>query len=112
MNRPARVIQATWLLMLALQTIGSVDMKHRLPAPRQFVSISVLWSLLFLAADSGLGRIAARLSVLILLTASVIGPFGTRLVSWLRLIAQNFGIPPVQSTSTDAQASPSEPVLT
>lgn len=95
---PTRTIQSTWLFMLALQTIGSVDAKHKLPAPRQYVAINVLWAILFLMADTGFGRLASRLSLLIVVAASVIGPFGKRLVSWLqaipKLLASNTGTVP------------------
>lgn len=94
MNRPVRVVQSTWIAMLALQSIGSIDMKHRLPAPRQFVAISVLWGILFLMADTGYAKFAARLSVLIVLTAGVVGPFGLKLANWLRSIANQFAVSP------------------
>jgi hypothetical protein len=83
--------------MLTLQTIGSVDNKHKLPAPKQYVAISVLWAILFMLADTGLGKLAARLSLLILLTASMLGPFGKRLVDFLNLVSKNFAIRPGQA---------------
>lgn len=97
-------------MMMALQSIGSIDDKHRLPAPKQFVAISVLWGLLFLAADTGYARIASRLSLLVLLTATVVGPFGTRLTGWLTGIAQRFAIsPPVPTAPAPTVPQPSGP---
>lgn len=93
--KPARVIQTTYFLMLIIQTVGSIDTKERLPAPRQFVAISVLWGLLFLMADTSLNKLAARLSALIVLTGMVIGPFGKVAVKFLNRIASEFAIPPV-----------------
>lgn len=98
--RPARTIQSTWIAMLILQTIGTVDTQRRLPAPRQFAAISVLWGMLFLAADTGLGRVASRLSILVLLTASVVGPFGTRFVTFLTTIARQFAANPTTGAIT------------
>lgn len=92
MRNPGRVIQATWFAMLAIQTIGSVDAQRKLPAPKNYVAISVLWAGMFLIADSGYGRVAARLSLLILVTASVLGPFGAKLVGFLNMVAARFGI--------------------
>jgi len=104
MRNPARVIQSTWLAMLTLQTIGSVDAKHKLPAPKAYVAISALWGILFLAADTGYAKVAARLSVLVLLTASVLGPFGQRLIALLNTVSTQFAVPPV-----DAGAGPAPP---
>lgn len=89
---PHRTINATWLAMLTLQTIGSIDAKRKLPAPKQYVAISVLWGILFLLADGGLGRLAARLSLLVLLVSSVVGPFGKRLVSFLEYVSRTFAV--------------------
>lgn len=88
--KPSRVIFGTFMAMLVTQTIGSIDSKHRLPAPKQFVAMSVLWGVFFLLADTTLNKIAARLSVLIWLTSMVLGPFGNVAINFLRLIATNF----------------------
>lgn len=88
--------------MLTVQTIGSVDAKRKLPAPKQYVAIAVVWSVLFLLADTGLGRLAARLSVVMLLTAAVVGPFGARAIKFLETIAKRFA---VASGGTDKQPS-------
>lgn len=87
--------------MVVLQTFGSVDAQHKLPAPRQYVAIGAVWGILFMLADTGLGRLAARLSLLMLLTASVLGPFGKRFVGIATTIAQRFAIAPGSSTSPD-----------
>lgn len=105
---PQRTVMATWLAMLGLQTIGSVDSQHKLPAPKQYVAIGALWGLLFLMVDTGLARVAARLSVLLLLTASVIGPFGTKFVGLLSQITKTFAIAPPASAPS-APTPPSSP---
>lgn len=82
---------ATWLAMLTLQTVGTIDAKHKMPAPKQYVAISVLWGTFFLLADMGYGKFSARFSVLVLLTASVLGPFGQRLIDFVNMISKRFG---------------------
>lgn len=93
--------------MMTVQTIGSVDSKRKLPAPRQYVIVSTLWGILFLLADGGLGRLAARLSLLTLLTASVLGPFGASFVSFLNTITRQFGL--LSPAVGPAASSPSAP---
>lgn len=88
--KPSRVIESTFFVMILIQTIGSIDAKHKLPAPRQFVAVSVVWGILFLAADTAANKIAARLAVLIVITGMVIGPFGKVAVGFLNKIAQDF----------------------
>lgn len=108
MSRPTRIIQATWIAMIALQTIGSVDSKRKLPAPRQYVAIGAVWGILFMLADTGLGKVAARLSLLVLLTASVLGPFGKRFVTLAVGISQLFAVQPQpQNVSQSGQPSAS-----
>lgn len=108
---PKRTVMVTWLAMLGIQTVGSVDTKHRLPAPKQYVAIGALWGILFLVVETRLARAAAQLSVLVLLVASVIGPFGKRFVDFLTFIARYFAVPPVQSgaapSAPPAQNAPS-----
>lgn len=107
--KPTRVIQSTYFAMLTLQTIGSVDAKHKLPAPKQYVALSVLWGILFLVADTGAGRVAARLSMLVLLTATVLGPFGKRLVQFLDTVANRFAIQPNSGAPGAGPAQPAAP---
>jgi hypothetical protein len=110
MNRPGRVILATWFAMIAATTIGSVDSKRKLPAPKNYAAVSVLWGILFLMHDTGLGRLAARLSLLVLLTASVIGPFGKRFITFLEMVAKRFAVAP-GTGSGPVPTSPTEPSI-
>lgn len=96
--KPTRVIWATFLMMITVQTVSSIDGQHRLPAPKRFVAISVVWGTLFFAAEIGLGKLAARLSLLILLTAMVVGPFGKLVINFLTTITKTFAIPPAQDS--------------
>lgn len=111
---PARTIQATFWTMVVLQTVGSVDLPGRpgpgsplggagtrkLPAPRAYVAVLVLWSIFNLAAETGLGVVAARLSVLVVLVGSVVGPFGQKAVSFLEGVSQHFAIAPATGPSS------------
>lgn len=104
--KPSRTVQGTYLAMVTTQTVGSVDGKHRLPAPKQFVAISVLWGILFLLADTGFGKIAARLSVLVLLTGMVLGPFGQVAIKFLNKVTNEFAITPTSGTTQNQPAPP------
>lgn len=92
--KPSRVIWSTFLLFVTIQTIGSVDSTHRLPAPRKFVAVSVLWGIMFFMVDLGAGKIASRLSLLILLTGMVTGPFGKTVLGFLGIVSKNFPVDP------------------
>jgi hypothetical protein len=107
---PKRTIMTTWLAMLGIQTVGSIDSKHRLPAPKQYVAIGALWGVLFLVAETRFARTAAQLSGLVLLTASVIGPFGKRVVDLFNAISQNFAVPSDQGAAAQPSAGPNTPV--
>lgn len=93
--KPTRVIFGTFFLMCVIQTYNAIDGQHRLPAPRKFVAISAVWGVLFLMADIGWGKMAARLSMLILLTSLVIGPFGELLIRFFHVVTEQFATPPV-----------------
>lgn len=105
-RNPRRTVLATWFAMISFQTIGSIDAKHKLPAPKQYVAICVAWCILFFAADTGAGRLASRLSGLILLTGMVAGPFGPRVVTFLQMVAQHFAISPPQPQATAPGTAP------
>lgn len=97
--KPTRVIFGTFFVMLVVQTYNTVDSQHKLPAPRKFVAIGAVWGVLFLLADVGFGKVASRLSALVLLTGLVIGPFGSLLIKFFNLISTNFAIPPEDDTA-------------
>lgn len=100
--KPTRTVMGTYLAMTTVQTVGSIDSVHRLPAPKQFAAISVLWGILFLIADTGFGKLAARLSVLVLLTGMVLGPFGQVAVRFLNKVTNTFAITPPSGQPTPA----------
>lgn len=96
--KPTRVIFATFIAMITVQTVSSIDGQHRLPAPKKFVAIGTAWGVLFLMVDFGLGKVAARLSLLILLTGMVVGPFGRLTIRFLNTITDTFAITPDEDT--------------
>ena len=106
---PNKTIHATWLAMLVVQTIGSVDTKRKLPAPKQYVAVSVLWCIFFFMADTGLAKVAARLSLLVLLTAALVGPFGKRFIDFLNLITKNFAVAPQATGGGSGAPAPAAP---
>jgi hypothetical protein len=93
---PDKTIQSTLWLMVIVQTIGSVDLpgfgNRKLPAPKQYVAIVVLWSIFGFVADisASAGRVVAQLSVLTLLTGMIIGPFGKRFTNLLSGVSALF----------------------
>lgn len=96
--KPSRVLFATFIAMLSVQTVGSIDAQHRLPPPRKYALISITWGVLFFVADLGTGprKMAARLALLILLTSMVLGPFGKVAVTFLNTVTKLLAIPPDQ----------------
>jgi len=106
-------LQTSFWVMVLVQTIGSVDMPGRgdrkMPAPRQYVAITVTWLILMLLAgiSDGAKRATAAAGWLLVLTGMVVGPFGQRTVSFLQTVAQNF--PAAPPTPTTAPTSTSQP---
>lgn len=89
-------LQTSFWAMIALQTIGSVDLPgkgaRKLPSPRQYVAIVVAWVILQLVSGFGAGasRAAAGLGWLLVLAGIVAGPFGQRLVNLFSTVAAQF----------------------
>lgn len=78
-----KTLAATFLAMLFVDTIGALDPfggKVYLPSPRQYLATFTLWGLLgmFAAFGDQQARLAGRLSLLVLMTATVLGPFGRK----------------------------------
>lgn len=102
---PTTSLQASMWLMIAIQTMSGIDLPghgpRKMPAPKVFVAIVVLWSIFGIMADAGMGKVVQAMSWVTVLTALVIGPAGTTLNNFLKAIAQNFGtaLPPGQGTS-------------
>lgn len=106
--------------MIVLQTIGSIDLPNsknapyavarKMPAPKQYVSIVVLWSTLHLLGDAGYGRPAAIVGWVLTLTGMVAGPFGTRFVSFLQTVAQQFPVNPNAQTQTPQPSGNTGPI--
>lgn len=99
-----RLLSATFWAMVIVQTIGSVDLPgygtRKLPSPKQYVAIVVLWGILNLVADAGpsYAKFASKLSALVLLTGAVAGPFGSRAIGFLNLISHAFSLAPATAT--------------
>jgi hypothetical protein len=89
-------LQSSFWLMVAIQTIGSVDLpgvgERKMPAPRQYVAIVVTWLVLNLMAGIGAGaqRAATALGWLVVLTGMVAGPFGQQVTSLFQTVATRY----------------------
>jgi len=110
---PARTISATFWAMAIVQTIGSTDIftagPRKMPAPKQYVAIGTLWSILHLLEGGRYGRLAAQLSVLVLLTGAVLGPFGAQALAFLSFVSQRFSLAPA-NPGGGPTSSPSNPL--
>lgn len=93
-----RQLQGSFWLMIALQTIGAIDMPgkgpRKLPAPRTYVAVIVLWSILGLVSDAGAAKAAAVMGWITVLTGAVVGPFGLTATNFLTTISSKFGVAP------------------
>ena len=111
-------MSAAFWVMVALQSMGSVDMPgsgpRKMPAPRSYVAIIVLFSTLHLVADAGAERAAGAMAWVTVLVGIVKGPFGDKLSNFFNTVADNFGIqpPPGQQTSTVPYPQPIQPLQT
>lgn len=91
MRNPDKTIQSTWLVMIALQAIGSIDSTHKLPSPKRFVAVCITWFTLMLIAGMGYAKQAAQFSLLLVLVGGVMGPFGDRLANFFKTVGATFG---------------------
>lgn len=99
MNHDKQLLSSFWL-MLAIQTIGSVDMPgtgaRKLPAPRAYVAAIVLWSILGLISDAGAAKAAAAMGWVTVLTGAVLGPFGFTITNLLNKVGSEFNPTAIQ----------------
>lgn len=113
---PARTISATFWAMVVVQTIGSTDIftagPRKLPAPKQFVAIGVLWSIFHLFEGTRLERTAAGLSALVLLSAMVLGPFGGVALGFLSYVSSRFSLAPASTAGGGAPSLTPPPAAT
>jgi len=98
--------------MIALQTIGSIDMPgqgtRKLPAPRQYLAAVLAWGGLEILADTGRGRAAAVTGWVIVLTGAVFGPFGNKAISLIQTVTHQFAVPP-SGSQYGASTTPAPP---
>ena len=97
-------LSASFWVMVIVQTIGAVDMPgsgpRKMPAPRQYVPVIIVWSGLQLFADTGRERAAGAAGWVMVLVGMVLGPFGNKLIGLLKAVANQFGVAPSGSAST------------
>ena len=102
---PEKTLSATFWTMIVVAAIGGIDKpptgkdpnpphpfayRRKMPAPRGFVLPVVLWSVLNLVADFSprAARPVAAMSVVVVLTAMVLGPAGSVLVGLLESVSR------------------------
>ena len=112
-------LQASFWLMVALQTIGSVDMPgkgdRKMPAPRSYLAIIVAWAVLQLASDTGYARPASVTGWVIVLAGMVTGPFGGKVVNLMNSVVSIVAPPQATAAATTnqfAQATGLPPIST
>lgn len=97
-------VSAAFWVMVALQTMGSVDMPgkgpRKMPSPRSYVAIIVLFTTLHLVSDAGAPRAAGMMAWVSVLAGMVLGPFGKTLSNFYNTIADQFAIPPPSTGGT------------
>ena len=96
-------LQASFWVAILLQTIGSFDPVHgprKMPAPKAYVTIVIVWAVLRLAADNGRERAASAMGWIVVLTGLVVGPAGQKLVGFFNNVANIYGVSPSSATAT------------
>ena len=96
-------LQTSFWVMMFLQTLGSVDVKNgprKLPAPKAYVPVIIVWAGLQIVADTGRERAASTASWVMVLAGLVLGPAGQRLVGFFSSVANQYGATPVATTPT------------
>jgi hypothetical protein len=115
---PDDSLQASFWLMIFLQTLGAVDMpgsgNRKMPAPRQYVPVIITWSVLQLVSDTGANgaRAANAAGWVMVLAGAVLGPFGAKATNFLSSVAKQFGAQAVSGTTSTAPAAASTTTVT
>ena len=68
--------------------------ERKMPAPRSYVAIIVLFGTLHLIADAGAQRAASVMAWITVLVGLVKGPFGDKLTNFYNVVADKFATPP------------------
>jgi hypothetical protein len=108
-------VSVAFWVMVALHTIGSVDMpgkgERKMPSPRSYISIIALFSILGVIADAGAERAAAAAAWVTVLLGMIKGPFGNQLTNLFNAIAPpGPGVRPLQPIRADTSGgSPTVP---
>jgi|SRR6516164_7936382 hypothetical protein len=105
MNSRSSISAAFWV-MVALHTIGSVDMpgkgERKMPSPRSYISVIALFTALHLVADAGAERAASAAAWITVLIGMIKGPFGNQLTNLINQVAPPAaGVQPLQPIQPD-----------
>jgi len=99
-------VSAAFWVSVFLHTIGSVDMpgkgERKMPAPRSYVAIITLFSILHLVADAGQERVASAAAWITVLISMIKGPFGDKFTNFINAVAPpSPGASPLPTTPPD-----------
>lgn len=90
-------LQTSFWVMVVLQTLGSVDMPGRgprkMPSPRNYLAIIILWGVLQVIADTGRERGVVIFAWVVVLAGMVLGPFGSQLAKLFNSAATSVSQP-------------------
>jgi len=90
------MVAAAFWVMVAIQTMRAVDMpgkgERKMPAPRSYVAIIVLFGTLQVIASAGAERAAGVMAWVTVLTGMVVGPFGKTLSNFYNVVADKFPV--------------------
>ncbi len=93
---PDQSLNASFWLMVFLQTLGSVDPMpgtgpRKMPSPSVYVPVIIAWGVLQLVADAGGERPASKFGWLMVLAGTLLGPFGKRLIKLFNWVGKEYG---------------------
>ena len=103
MATPQKTLGAEMLASFAVLTIGYTD---KMPSPRRYVALALLYFILGIVAEFGTNaaRWAMRLGALVLLVA-LTGQAGVRLSTFLKRVGQKFTATPTGGPPAGAQST-------
>ncbi len=115
MNTNAGLTSSFWVAII-LQTLGAVDLPgmgpRKMPAPKDYVLTSIIWSVLGVVAAVGMERAAAAMAWLTVLAMLVLGAPGKALVHLFKQVSSLYAPPATsQGTSLNVPNTPTNQVV-
>lgn len=107
--QPETSLNASFWVMIGLQTLGSVDPKNgprKLPSPKNYVAALIVWAGLELLADTRYARGAAVAGWVMVLTSLVVGPSGQKLTDFFTNVANQYSGTAIATGSANTTPPP------